>query len=122
MNEQDIDVAGDRGIQHGHDEITRAAMAEQRDALRDLGDRVEAQDREALAARVMRDRDPQLPGMADDTEVTIRRAQATVAATLASKRDQRDRLNAEIKELVGEAEVLDRAAHVFDRWRDKHDD
>lgn len=78
----------------------------------------EAIDREALARRIGLRDEPQLPGMADETESVVRRALDVVESALALKRSQRELLNAEIKELVDEQTVIKRAVHVFDRWRE----
>jgi hypothetical protein len=72
-------------------------------------------DRDAIAARIGFRPDDHLPGMAPAAESLLREHHARAAESLASARAERDALNARIKELVADEELLARAVAVFDR-------
>jgi hypothetical protein len=94
-----IDIEGDRGFMHDHDE---------REALRERVRGIEVEEPQSTAASI---------------EERVRRGLDAVQAMLQIHRGQREKLNAQIKELVDEETILKRAVHVFDRWhRDQADE
>ncbi len=61
-------------------------------------------------------------GGAEYSEGIVRDAQKSVEELLVQHRAERDEINAKIKTLVAEGEVLERAVRVFERWHDTRTD